>query len=431
VFRAIRHSLIARVSLASLASVALTVILMGWAILFLFNQSAQRILDNHLMAYTDIILSRVEIDRDKVVLRDDAKLLASLPRYWQLLADGKNIYKSDNLVQWITPGPEDPGTMRRLRWIDSAGTAVVAVQTTFLFPGDKKITLICGLDAAVAEAYKAQERETLTAPLLRILLLAGVLLVGLSVLLVYYALRPIAAIKTALRSVFEGKAQRIEGTYPREISALTDEINHLLDYTAGSIARHREFSADLAHSLKTPLTVIANESDIGRIKSKLRDLMDMVDRQLTRAYAAGTSNILSATTPVLPVLRDIGEGFGKAYGKEVEIRYPDDIVFKGDKADLYEVLGNIIENACKFCESRVLIRSLGDTIVIEDDGTGIPETRRVHVLQRGIRLDESKPGSGIGLAVAADIVALYHGDIRLDSSALGGLAAFVSLPVQR
>ncbi len=427
-FRAIRRSLIARVSLASLATVALTVLLMGSAIFWLFDRSAERILDDHLMAYTDIILSRVEFDHDKVVLRDDAKLLAGLPRYWQLLADGKNIDKSDNLSAWIMPEPEDPSTLRR---VDAAGTAIIAVQATYLFPGDHKITLICGLDAAVAEAYKAQERESLTAPLYRILLLAGVLLAGLSILLIYYALRPIAAIGTALRSVFEGKAQRVEGNYPREISALTDEINHLLDYTSGSIARHREFSSNLAHSLKTPLTVIANESDIGTIKSRLRGLMEMVDRQLARAYAAGTSNVLSASTPVLPVLRDIGEGFGKAYGKEVEIRVTEGLVFKGDKADLYEVLGNIIENACKFCESRVLITNRGETIVIEDDGTGIPETRRAEVLRRGIRLDESKPGSGIGLAVAADIVALYHGDIRLDASAMGGLAAFVSLPIQR
>jgi signal transduction histidine kinase len=431
VFRAIRHSLIARVSLASLTTVALTVMLTGWALFWTFDQTAQRILDNHLMAYTDIILSRVEIDHEKVTLRDDAKLLAGLPRYWQLTADGQNIDKSDSLVQWLTPRPEDPGSVQRLRWVDAAGSAIIAVQTTFLFPGDKKITLICGLDAAVAEAYKAQERESLTAPLYRILLLAGVLLVGLNILLVYYALRPVAAIKTALRSVFAGNAQSIEGTWPHEISALTDEINRLLDYTSGSIARHREFSSNLAHSLKTPLTVIANESDIGAIKSRLRGLMEMVDRQLARAYAAGTSNILSAATPVLPVLRDIGEGFGKAYGKEVEIRYPDDILFKGDKADLYEVLGNIVENACKFCASRVLITNRGEAIVIEDDGTGIPEPRRVQVLQRGIRLDESKPGTGIGLAVAADIVALYRGDIRLDSSVLGGLAVFITLPVQR
>jgi signal transduction histidine kinase len=329
------------------------------------------------------------------------------------------------------PVPEELNTNQRLRWIDPVGTPVVAVQATFLFPGNRKVTLICGLDAAVAEAYKARERDALAQPVYRILALAGAVLAGLSTVLVYYALRPIAAIKSALRAISEGKAQRIEGRYPREISALTDEINHLLDYTSGRIARHRQFADNLAHALKTPLTVIANETDIGKIKISLRGLIQIMDRQLARAYAAGTSDILSAATPVLPVLRDIGEGFGKAYGKAVEIRYPESVQFKGDKADLFEVLGNIIENACKFSHSRVLITNREDTIVVEDDGPGIPEARRPDALQRGVRLDESKPGSGIGLAVAADIVALYRGDIRLDSSTLGGLAVLISLPVQR
>lgn len=427
----VKNSLILRISALCIAMVSITTLLMGAAILWIFTQSSNRILDNHLMAYTDIIVSQIEVKDNAVILQDDAQLLANLPRYWQISEGDKPLYKSKNLNSWIPLLPENTQQAQRLVWQRSDGQEIVALQTTFLFPHDRKITLISGLDHDVATAYKLQERAELANPLYRILLLAGLVLIIMCVSLTYYVLRPFKTIKHAMQSIRAGKTQRIDGAYPTEIKALTDEINHLLDYTSGSIAKHREFSSNLAHTLKTPLTVIANETDVTVIKTKLRHLMDIIERSLARVHAAGTSNILSATTPILPVLTDICDGFGRVYGKHIDIDYPDDILFKGDRADLYEILGNIIENAGKFSQSHICISESHGAIVIEDDGKGIPETEYAHVLKRGARLDESKPGTGIGLAVAHDIIALYQGDLQLQASTLGGLKVLIKLPIIR
>ncbi|MDE1152110.1 MAG: ATP-binding protein [Micavibrio sp.] len=424
-----RNSLSLRIAMMCAAMVTVTIALTGAAILWIFTISSERILDNHLMAYSDAIISQIETKNNAVTLKDDGKFIRSLPRYWQISDNEKPLFKSDNIDAWVPLKPENMHEFQHIEWRNAEGNKVIALQATFLFPHDRKITLLSGLEAKVAGAYESQERDALTTPLLRVLLAAALALTGLGIFLAYIAMRPVSQVKAALQDIRAGKSQRLQGNYPREIKALTDEINYLLDYTAGSIAKHREFSSNLAHSLKTPLTVIANETDINIIKTKLRSLMDIVERSLARVHAAGTANILSASTPVLPVIVDISDGFGKVYAKHVAVDCPPDISFKGDQADLYEVLGNIIENACKFSNSRVSISMQNSAVIVEDDGQGIPEEKRASVLQRGTRLDETKPGTGIGLAVASDIVALYGGNIHLETSALGGLKVLVFLPL--
>jgi signal transduction histidine kinase len=179
------------------------------------------------------------------------------------------------------------------------------------------------------------------------------------------------------------------------------------------------------------MTIIRNESDLTIIRDKIQGMLDIIERSLARARAAPSATLLAASTPILPVLQDIAAGFGKLHGKAVGIDYPPEHRFKGDKADLYEILGNIIENACKFSRSTVRIGDRDGVILVEDDGDGIPAARRGEVLERGTRLDRSTPGTGIGLAVARDIVALYDGAIGLESSALGGLQVSIRLPLQR
>ena len=116
-----------------------------------------------------------------------------------------------------------------------------------------------------------------------------------------------------MRGIREGKTQRIAGDHPAEIDELASEINRLLDYTAGLVAKHREFSSNLAHSLKTPMTIIRNESDLTVIREKTQGMLDIIERSLARARPVPSANLLSANTPILPVLQDIGAGFGKLY----------------------------------------------------------------------------------------------------------------------
>ena len=426
-----KNSLIFRISLLCAGLAALTVGVMGAAIVWIFTLSSQRILDNHLMAYTDIIVSRIRVDGATPKLQDEGGFLKGLPRYWQVSEKGQPLFRSQNLAAALPLKPEDIDAPQRIEWQSAQGQDVVAVQTTLLFPKGRRITLTSGLDRAVAEAYRGQERDELLKPLIRVLAAGAFTLAAAVILLLWLALRPLARLRHALAEVRTGRAARLTGDYPAEIADLTDDINRLLDFTAGTVARHREYAGNLAHSLKTPLTVIANEPDIMVVREKLRGVGEIIDRSLARAHASGGANILGARTPVLPVLQDIAEGFGKLHSKHVTVDFAADIVFAGDRADLFEIAGSIIENACKFSRARVAVTGGTDAIIVEDDGPGIAAGMREHVLARGARLDESTAGTGIGLAVARDVAALYGGGLQFETSALGGLKALIKLPLSR
>ncbi|HYD17037.1 MAG TPA: sensor histidine kinase [Patescibacteria group bacterium] len=421
----------ARIALLFTLASALTVALMGGAVLWLFTLSSHRILDNHLMAYADIIIAQVKIVDGKVTMNDPGGVLNNLPRYWQVSEGRKPLFKSDRLAVWMPVRPDEPVEPQPLAWLTPDGKDIVALQATFLFPQGRKITLVSGLDRDVAEAYRQQERDALAAPLYRVMAVAAVALALFSTLFLLLALRPLARIVAALRAVQEGQAARIEGRFPDEIAALAAEINRLLDYMQGTVRRHRDYAANLAHALKTPLTVAANESDPKILREKLRGMSEIIDRSLARLGAVGAGGGVSSNTAVLPVATDIAEGFGKLYQKQVEISIADNLVFAGDRADLFEIAGNIIENACKFAAEKVVISATTDALVIEDDGPGIPPENYAAVLARGVRLDEATPGHGIGLGVAQDIAALYSGHLQFEPSCLGGLKVMIHLPFRR
>ncbi len=429
-FRRIRHSLVARITAVSIVLVSATLAMSGLGLLGFYEASLQRSLDNHITAYADILIANIKRQEGEIVLEDQA-VLARIPRYWQISLGGKNLYKSDRLKAWLPLLPEDLQAAQPFDAVDSDGVTIDAVQATYLFPGDLPVTLIFGLDRKVGAAYLSQERARLETPLLQIFLVEGLVLIAFAYGLTRYSIAPFRTISTALRRIREGNAERIGGNHPAEIDELAGEIDRLLDYAGALVAKHREFSSNLAHSLKTPMTVIRNETDLTVIREKTQGMLDIIERSLARARAVPSANLLTARTQILPVLQDIGAGFGTLHGKAIDIEYPPQNIFKGDKADLYEILGNIIENACKFSRSKVRIRDRDGIILIEDDGEGIPAAERAEVLERGTRLDRSKPGTGIGLAVAREIVALYDGEIALGSSALSGLEVSIRLPIER
>lgn len=425
-----KNSLVFRIGIACAALSVLTITLVGTAVIMIFTVSSQRILYNHLMAYTDVIVSAIQID-DGVVFLEDAARLNMLPRYWQISENGKVLFRSSNLVDAMPVAPDHLDEPQRMDWKTAAGQQISAVQSTFLFPQGRHITLVSGLDRDVADAYRTQERDELVKPLLRVLAAGAGLLVAATIVLLYLALRPLARIRAALQDVRDGRAARITGDYAGEIADLANDINRLMDFHAGALVRHREYAANLAHSLKTPLTVVANETDMAVVREKLKGIGEIIDRSLARAHASGSANILGVRTPVLPVLQDIAEGFGKLHGKYVTVDFAPDIVFSGDRADLFEIAGSIIENACKFSRARVDVTGSIDAIIVEDDGPGIALAMREHVLARGARLDESTAGTGIGLAVARDVAALYGGVLQFETSTLGGLKALIKLPLSR
>ena len=271
-------------------------------------------------------------------------------------------------------------------------------------------------------------------------LIAGViLLVGLQAAIMYWGLMPLSELETDLHAIEEGEEEYLNGVYPREIAGVTRSLNLLLSDERRQREKYRNTLADLAHSLKTPLSILKNEASRPELNAVSGTLDEQVDRmneivsyQLERAVAS-SSLLYGATVELQPLATKLKEVLERAYqDKGVEITVDvAPLTFSADERDIYEVLGNLLDNACKYGRSRVFLRIVGEerklSLVVEDDGPGIAVADRERVLERGARLDSRERGQGIGLAVVAEIADRYHGHIEITSSDLGGARIEVSL----
>jgi signal transduction histidine kinase len=248
---------------------------------------------------------------------------------------------------------------------------------------------------------------------------------------------PLKKIRDSLENIRTGESTKLAENFPKEIQQLADEVNTLIAYGSGMVERYRTFASNLAHALKTPLSVLRNEAAreatplAATVKEKGDVMLALIDRNLARVKAAGTGNLLNARTEAFPVAEKIGRSFGKLYGKEVSVTGESSALFRGEEGDFYEILGNIIENACKHAKHQVLVSVITGNdleISVEDDGKGIPQEERTKVLKRGTRLDETVPGTGIGLSITRDLVNLYAGKMTLGDAAIGGLKVVLTLP---
>ncbi|MGI9211696.1 MAG: ATP-binding protein, partial [Methylococcaceae bacterium] len=259
----------------------------------------------------------------------------------------------------------------------------------------------------------------------------GLLLLATQILLLRWGLRPLRRVTIELGAIESGSQDSLVGSYPREVHQLTDKINTLLAHERARQTRYRNALADLAHSLKTPLAVLRGASDnpelLGAtVEEQSIRMTRIVERQLQRA-ATSADISTSTAVAVAPLIDRLAGSLCKVYrDKNVMFsnRADPELRFRGDEADLMEVLGNLLDNAFKWCRSRVIIGAQVDsvylTLSIQDDGPGIHPSHVEKILQRGVRIDESTPGHGIGLAVTADIVEAYQGRIRIEHSVLGG-----------
>jgi len=271
--------------------------------------------------------------------------------------------------------------------------------------------------------------------------LLGVGLIIAVLLQVRVGLRPLARLSGALARIRDGKARRLEGTYPAEIAPLVGELNSLIQHSEEVVGRARTHVANLAHFLKTPLTVLASEAQAqsGPLAEQVQRQVDamrrQVDHYLARGRAAGALDVLGNRTRVEEVLDDLVRVLARIHGERgiaISEDCPRSLFFRGERQDLEEMAGNLIDNACKWAKARVRVSALPEgakwRLVIEDDGPGLKAEDRERVLGRGERLDESVPGSGLGLSIVGDIAKLYGGTLALDSSPLGGLRAQLVLP---
>jgi signal transduction histidine kinase len=279
-----------------------------------------------------------------------------------------------------------------------------------------------------------------------VLLLAAIL--GSMVLAVRFGLRPLRELREGVASIRRGEAERITGSFPQDIGPLAAEVNLLLDSNREVVERARTQVGNLAHALKTPLSVILNEADAGSptLAGKVKEQAEVMRRQvsfyLDRARAAARAGSLGSATEVKPVIEGLTRTFDKVYRDRAltfAISAPDGLRFRGEAQDLSDLIGNLLDNAGKWAHARINISASRDPrpdavgraffiTQIDDDGPGLDPQARTAALRRGQKLDESRPGSGLGLSIIVDIAQIYGGSLLLEESPIGGLRATLRLP---
>lgn len=266
---------------------------------------------------------------------------------------------------------------------------------------------------------------------------AGVLLLLAQGLLLRWGLAPLRRVAGEIQRVESGAQPRIEGRYPTELAGLTDNLNALIQQERVRQGRYKEALSFLAHSLKTPLAVLRGAlADPPQLPDAVREQVgrmdDIVRHQLGRAAAGGASRF-AAPVPVAPVLRRIRDALAKVHADRqlgFDVECPPDLGWRIDEGDLFEVAGNLMDNAAKWARHRVDVKAWLDSgrlrLSVEDDGPGFTDTESI--LRLHVRMDERVPGHGVGLAVVNDLVAGHGGELKLSRGALGGARVDVTLP---
>jgi two-component system sensor histidine kinase PhoQ len=256
-----------------------------------------------------------------------------------------------------------------------------------------------------------------------------------------WGLRPLREVEEALTDIESGRSEKLQGDYPKELNRLTSNINSLIQHAQARQQRYRDSLGDLAHSLKTPLAILQGIADQPgsyshqTVREQVDRMNQIVSHQLHRAAASGR-HLLTQSLVIEPLLDKLVRSLGKVYldkGIQWQTSVAPNSRFYGDEGDLMELLGNLMENACKYGRSQVKVTVTSDqslTMCIEDDGEGIPEYQQERVFQRGHRADTRQSGQGIGMAVALDIARAYGGSIELGRSIdLGGALVEVHFPI--
>lgn len=251
-----------------------------------------------------------------------------------------------------------------------------------------------------------------------------------------WTLKPLKVLRAELKSVEQGNAERLKALYPTELTQVTEQLNLLLSAEQKQRQRYRNALSDLAHSLKTPLAVIQSQHQLSQLTIEQLGIINaMVEHQLRKAQSAGQSS-WHLGTQVAPITDKLFSSLSKIY-QEKQLTFTNNIAqdcnFKGDESDLLEMLGNLLDNACKAAKNKVALNVFSENnaiiFIVEDDGCGIEKSLRDDILQRGTRADTYQHGHGIGLAIVRDLVDSYHGTISIESSmALAGAKFTLNFP---
>ena len=365
--------------------------------------------------------------------------------YWQVDGVEGPIFRSRSLWDVALRLPLDPspdGAVHRHRIPGPEEQRLIALERTVTLtdaPGAYRVV------AATTETELTAAAAAFTRTLGLSLGVLALALVAAVAVQVHVGLRPLHRLRAGVAAIREGRIKRLEGPFPTETQPLVEDLNALLQRNEEIVARGRTQAGNLAHGLKTPLSILANEVDrlaadgssqlSAAMRGQITRMRQQIDYHLARARAAASLDVPGARVPVAPSVAAIHRTLARLYvdrDLQFAIEVPIDHVFRGEQQDFEEMLGNLMENACKWAHRRIAATSRRKdgrlTITIEDDGPGLPAEQQGYALAPGTRFDEKVPGTGLGLAIVRDLASLYSGSIELGSSRLGGLRAELTLP---
>ena len=426
---------------------------------YLFQAALERNFDARLRAVLDGLLANVELSQDGApgMQGQIADTRFSLPLsgwYWQVSPPkdkGVSDLASDSLLeQRLIPldsmlKERDKGGVASFYINDSEGKRLRAIEQKFkLFGGADEFAFL------VAGNFDELQDEILTfrRALYGVLGLLGFGLLVSILLQVRVALRPVQAMQQSLSAIRGGKAERLEGQFPSELQPLADELNLLIQANTEVIERARTQVGNLAHALKTPLSVLTNEAQgeksplAAKVAEQTHIMRDQISLYLDRARRAARAQTIGSVCDVEPVLTAIARTItriNRDKDVQIEVAVTPGLKFRGETQDLEEMIGNLIDNASKWSDRNVTVTAVPMIegaeagrewlmIMVDDDGPGLPAEKRADAVKRGKRLDETKPGSGLGLSIVTETAAMYGGSVVLGDADLGGLRVQLKLP---
>ncbi len=434
-----------RLMLGATLWIALALLITGFVLTEMFRNHVEISFDGEVHDQLEELLALADVAPDgKVGLtRHPVEPRFNRPLsgwYWEILVEGELIDRSRSLWDQRIAEPDQLSMDREVAfYVEGPRQAPLrAMARSYTLPDavSPLTILVAGPAADIEEATR--EFAGILAMALSVL---GLGLIGAAFFQIRYGIRPLIQMREELAQVRAGRATRMVGPFAAEIEPLADELNGMLDHNAEILERTRTQAGNLAHALKTPLAVLRNEA--GHIDGKAAEVIlnetalmrDQINRHLSKARAAGSRGVLGVRAELEETTLALKRTLQRIHedkGLDIELHGNEGLFFQGERQDLEEMLGNLMDNACKWASSRVRVQGRQEGVwlllSVEDDGPGIPETALSEVIDRGRRLDEKTPGSGLGLSIVRDVAELYDGKLELAHSPLGGLAARLKLP---
>lgn len=458
-----RRSLSGRLILTLLAWSGVALLATGVILVAAYRESIEQRFDETLNIYEKSLIAEIaELEREDRFgaapdLREPRFNFPLSGWYWMILTQGGEVALTSNSlagdtlaippeVATLPPGHRSQGVLQ-----GPDGAQLRYIARAIRFEEHPVYVVVVAADPVAVREDTARFRNAVVI----FLSLSALGLVAVTLVQVRIGLRPLEDIRRQLQAIHAGRASRLEGEFPQEIAPLAAELNSLIDSNRAVLERARHHVGNLAHAVKTPLSIVLNEargesSPLARsVEEQALIMQRQVRHYLERAQMAAKRRLIGAITDVSPTVDRLARVIARLHrDKRIEVRIAprERLKFAGEQQDFEEMLGNLLENAAKWASGSVVISAERDavkargtarakatrvmfTVTVEDDGPGLDEAEREAALSRGERLDATKPGSGLGLSIVNELAELYGGALTLDRSAMGGLRARLLLPM--